>query len=114
VGTLAEEFAAMPRSRGRATKRAKTEKGAKETASSPSDAASAGGNGGGDGGVHSSSKITEVRSISFVFVSITYTPPSCRLFPRIALPLIGALLHFTIHCLASGRGLAISLTQPIL
>lgn len=64
VGTLAEEFAAMPRSRGRASKRAKTEKGAKTTASSPSDNPAAdGAASGGGGGVHPSSKISEVLGI---------------------------------------------------
>ncbi len=60
VGTLTEEFAAMPKSRGRATKKAKTEKGAKATASSPLEAAGDG-SGSGRGGVHPSGKISEVR-----------------------------------------------------
>ena len=75
MGTLAEEFAAMPRPRGRASKRAKTATGSKTTkASSPSDAGGGAGNGGG-GGVHPSSKISEVRSMVWVQLPPLLQPP---------------------------------------
>lgn len=65
MGTLAEDFAAMPRSRGRASKRAKTAKGAKVRASSPSDNKNAAHEAASGGGVHPSSKISEVRPIPY-------------------------------------------------
>jgi len=73
VGTLAEEFAAMPRSRGRASKRAKTEKGAKATAPAPSDSNAAHEAASGGGGVHPSSKISEVRPIPYCLRVHTHT-----------------------------------------
>lgn len=93
MGTLAEEFAAMPRSRGRASKRAKTEKGAKTTASSPSDNPAAdGAASGGGGGVHPSSKISEVRPISYCLRVHASTPPPSPLSSSIYLWLVHTYL----------------------
>jgi cullin-associated NEDD8-dissociated protein 1 len=100
VGTLAEEFAAMPRgSRGRATKRAKTEKGAKATASSPSENAPVGGG----SGVHPSNKISEVRLIEESLLLPLSLPWVTRLRVFVFL-LILWLVHTYLHCRPQGGG----------